>query len=235
VGRLFSRVQRHGARAGTSEDLQGDGRAPVFTGRAHTLAGSSRDTQAPRSAVKRYVVVFYANGVFTVDDGPARSVEDPANMGFIVAISRGERPRELKPDHPDQEVEVSLVRRAEPYVPPKEPVAFQGKGNKLGGDAEAAPVAQEAVQGTPGDWPGADDSKPKTRVNVRLADGSRLVAEFNLDQTVADIRRFVVAVRPQLAGTSYRLLVQDVPPRALADDRKTIAEEKLENACVMQR
>lgn len=73
-----------------------DGRAPVFTGRAHTLAGSSRDTQAPRSAVKRYVVVFYANGVFTVDDGPARSVEDPANMGFIVAISRGERPRELK-------------------------------------------------------------------------------------------------------------------------------------------
>ena len=35
-------------------------------------------------------------GVFTVDDGPARSVEDPANMGFIVAISRGKRPRELK-------------------------------------------------------------------------------------------------------------------------------------------
>lgn len=114
--------------------------------------------------------------------------------------------------------------------------AVQGQGCRLSCSVSLLSATLPArPAGTPGDWPGADDSKPKTRVNVRLADGSRLVAEFNLDQTVADIRRFVVAVRPQLAGTSYRLLVQDVPPRALADDRKTIAEEKLENACVMQR
>jgi UBX domain-containing protein 1 len=37
-----------------------------------------------------------------------------------------------------------------------------------------------------------DSSCPVTTVQIRLADGSRLVGQFNHSHTVADIRRFIV-------------------------------------------
>lgn len=38
-------------------------------------------------------------------------------------------------------------------------------------------------------WEGPDESQPTTSIQLRLADGSRMVAKFNLTHTVADIRR----------------------------------------------
>ena len=34
------------------------------------------------------MITFYSNGIFTVDDGPARKVEDAANFSFIDSISK---------------------------------------------------------------------------------------------------------------------------------------------------
>ena len=44
-------------------------------------------------------------------------------------------------------------------------------------------------------WEGVDESKPTTSLQLRLADGSRMVARFNHSQTVAHIRRFIAASR----------------------------------------
>lgn len=37
-----------------------------------------------------------------------------------------------------------------------------------------------------------DSSRPVTTVQIRLADGSRLVGQFNHSHTIADIRRFII-------------------------------------------
>lgn len=37
-----------------------------------------------------------------------------------------------------------------------------------------------------------DSSRPVTTVQIRLADGSRLVGQFNHSHTIADVRRFII-------------------------------------------
>lgn len=55
--------------------------------------------------------------------------------------------------------------------------------------AAAAPPPSTASPGSVV-WEGADESQPTTSIQLRLADGSRMVAKFNLTHTVADIRRW---------------------------------------------
>lgn len=112
-----------------------------------------------------------------------------------------------------QQVNVNLLRRDEDYTPPAQPKVkvFTGTGYKLSGaddstgagsSGAAAPsgsgAAAPAAATPPVDafgavtWGGADPMLPTTSIQLRLADGSRLRAEFNLSHTVGDIRRWVV-------------------------------------------
>jgi UBX domain-containing protein 1 len=56
---------------------------------------------------------------------------------------------------------------------------------------------------------------------------------FNLDHTVADIRRFIHASRPDMPAT-YALMTA-FPSAQLADDSQTIADAALQNAVVVQK
>lgn len=96
---------------------------------------------------------------------------------------------------------VNLLRKDEDYTPPAQPKvkAFTGTAHKLSGDAGASTSGGDGAGGpppsfaaTPGavTWEGADHSQPVTSIQLRLADGSRLRAEFNLHHTVTDIRRW---------------------------------------------
>lgn len=66
-----------------------------------------------------HVVKFYRNGIFTVDDGAPRHMDDPANLDFINSVSRGECPRELDPGNSSVDVTVNMLRAEEDYVMPK--------------------------------------------------------------------------------------------------------------------
>lgn len=66
-----------------------------------------------------HVVKFYRNNIFTVDDGPARHMDDPANLDFINSVSKGECPKELDPGSSSADVTVNLLRVEEEYVLPK--------------------------------------------------------------------------------------------------------------------
>lgn len=68
---------------------------------------------------RNHVVKFYRNNVFTVDDGPARHMDDPANQDFISSVSKGECPSELDPGDSSTPVTVNLLRAEEDYVAPK--------------------------------------------------------------------------------------------------------------------
>lgn len=57
--------------------------------------------------------------------------------------------------------------------------------------------------------------------------------QFNLTQTVADIRRFIRASQPGSAPTAYRLVTAH-PRTELSNDSATIGQAGLANAVVRQ-
>lgn len=73
------------------------GARTIYKALAHTawignteLADPMLSTQAapPAEGPISHVITFYRNAIFTVNDGPARRVDDPANMAFIASISK---------------------------------------------------------------------------------------------------------------------------------------------------
>jgi hypothetical protein len=66
------------------------------------------------------VIKFYQNSIFTVDDGPPRSAEDPANQAFLQAIKERRVPDELAAEFMDG-LDLSLMPMPEDYDPTKAP------------------------------------------------------------------------------------------------------------------
>jgi len=210
-----------------------------------------------------HTIRFYQDGMFTVNGGPPRDMRAPENDAFMKSVGAGECPRELEPPVQGQRVNVNLVRGQGPYVAPPTPAytAFGGTAHSLTGPSTSAAAVTEggqpsssAAAGTGAaaaaaappaggfaasdvtvspSWRGPDESQPCTSVQLRLMDGSRLVARFNLTQTVGDLRAFIAASRPDL-GSAYRLATA-FPPTELADDTKTLRDAGLANAVVVQK
>ncbi|XP_041045542.1 NSFL1 cofactor p47-like isoform X2 [Carcharodon carcharias] len=79
-----------------------------------------------------------------------------------------------------------------------------------------------------------NDSEPTTSVQIRLADGSRLVQKFNQTHRISDIRQFIIQHRPTFATSSF-VLMTTFPNRQLTDEEQTLQEAKLLNAVIVQR
>ncbi|KAF9095056.1 hypothetical protein BGX23_001135 [Mortierella sp. AD031] len=190
-------------------------------------------------------ITFWRNG-YSLDDGPLMSYTDPANREFLDAINKGQAPIKYLNIKPGQPVDMRVAKRTDedykepPKAPPK---AFEGSGNRLG--SVASPISS-----TPGSFPGqaaavaaaplpprslnVDESQPVTSVQIRLADGTRMVARFNHTHTINDIRGFINASR---AGESSRpyVLQTSFPKKDLEDVTQTIKDAGLLNSVVLQR
>ena len=241
---MFDGARAHGAVSGTAEDLNPNaGRSTAFQGRGRTLNSSAEDDDAsagaPAEASERddgvisRVITFWQNG-FTVDDGPLRAFDDPANMAFMESIGRGEAPAELAPKTRTQRVNINLVQRHEPYSAPKFK-AFGGSGRTLASEpsAAASEPSSASTKVIADDWV-VDESQPTTSIQIRLRDGSRLVAKFNMSHTVAHIRAFIAKSRPSETAP-YSLQLSGFPPKTLSDDHAVIGESDLAGAVVIQR
>ncbi|XP_045430480.1 NSFL1 cofactor p47 isoform X5 [Pipistrellus kuhlii] len=79
-----------------------------------------------------------------------------------------------------------------------------------------------------------DESQPTTNIQIRLADGGRLVQKFNHSHRISDIRLFIVDARPAMAATSF-VLMTTFPNTELADENQTLKEANLLNAVIVQR
>ncbi|KAJ1735913.1 protein phosphatase regulator [Coemansia biformis] len=257
-GSLVDRILRRAAEGGPA--LGGapqDERAPpaAFGGRGRTLHGSGSNRPATPSdadsdsdgesegeggevAVRE--LTFWRNG-FSIGDGPLYNLEDPANRQNLEAILQGRAPLDILNVRPGQRVEMKIAeRRGEDYMPPAPPPAqpFAGRGQRLGGIAP--PIAAAAGRTAP---PAAaapapesivlDPAQPTVQVQIRLADGTRLVARVNPSHTVAALRAYVAAQRPDAAARSF-VLKAVMPPKVL-DDSATITDAGIANATVAQQ
>lgn len=118
--------------------------------------------------------------------------------------------------------------------PEKQHVPFQGVGRALG--SSSAPVSNEPAVAAPASSavPVVDETLPSTSIQLRLVDGTRLIAHFNNHHTINDIRAFIDASRPE--GTrNYQLQVMGFPPKLLSDPTQTIEQAGLANSVVIQK
>jgi UBX domain-containing protein 1 len=81
--------------------------------------------------------------------------------------------------------------------------------------------------------PDIDPNQPQTTIQLRLADGTRLVTQFNLSSTMESLYSFVASARP--TGGREFVLQTIFPTRVLERSNKTIEEESLKNGTVVMR
>lgn len=247
---LFDAAKEHGAEVVESSPSNSAKPKPVsFHGAGFKLGSDVQESQqigqsiagAPKREVPEVIMItFWQNG-FSIDDGPLRGTEDPANKPFLDAIARGEVPTELRDNVADGEVHVNMQdKREEEYVAPKKKIkAFSGAGNMLGSPTPqvvSSPDAAVSLAAGAGPLQATfkiDESQPTTTIQIRLSDGTRLVSKFNLENTIQDIRNVVRNARPN-TGDNFNLLTT-FPNKVLSDYAQTITDAKLMNAVIVQK
>ncbi|KAI9173337.1 protein phosphatase regulator [Blastocladiella emersonii ATCC 22665] len=233
-----------GYRLGSEEDP-----APA-SGAPSAPAVNNPAPDAPRGKAVR-TLTFWKEG-FSIDDGPLYNYSDPASQQILNAIKSGRAPLHILNVAHGQPVDLRVAHRIEEaYVPPP-PKPFSGAGNRLGsivpGDpiapAPVAPAAAAASSAASSSSTGpaqpapssfkldVDPTKPITSIQLRLADGTRLVSKFNATHTLADLRQVArLALPNQRAFTLHTTF----PMRELTDDKATLESLGLLNAVVVQK
>ncbi|KAJ1814013.1 protein phosphatase regulator, partial [Coemansia sp. RSA 2598] len=204
---------------GSAEQRSEEKKPAYFTGRGRALGnpgdpapsaaqaesargsgkGASNDADSESEDEDEVAVrelTFWSNG-FSIGDGPLYNIEDPANRQKLEAILQGRAPLDVLNVRPGQQVEMRVVeRRGEDYVPPAQPPAqpFSGQGHRLGGISPTAPAtaADAAASTVTGREIVLDPEQRAVQVQIRLADGSRLIAKVNLSHTIGDLRAYVL-------------------------------------------
>lgn len=224
-----------------------------------TGAGAGGEEQ--ETAIRN--LTFWREG-FSIDDGELMRYDVPENQRILDAINSGNAPPSILGVQINQPVELRVARRMEEsYVPPpKKLELFSGSGNRLGSPVPSSSNANPAAPtgSIPGAFPGAasvgggagavgateerresittrfevDLSAPNTSIQIRLADGTRLVSRMNLTHTVGDIRGFINASRPASEQRPYTIGTT-FPNKTLDDDSLTIDAAGLKNSVIVQR
>ncbi|XP_055459175.1 UBX domain-containing protein 2B [Psammomys obesus] len=245
VNELFKEAREHGAvPLNEATRSSSDDKPKSFTGGGYRLGNSfcKRSEYVYEENQLQDVQILlklWSNG-FSLDDGELRPYSDPTNAQFLESVKRGEIPLELQrlvhgsqvnldmEDHQDQE-----------YIKPRLRFkAFSGEGQKLGSltpeivstpsspEEEDKSILNAAVL--------IDDSVPTTKIQIRLADGSRLIQRFNSTHRVLDVRDFIVQSRPEFATTDF-ILVTSFPSKELTDESLTLQEADILNTVILQQ
>ncbi|XP_072427695.1 NSFL1 cofactor p47-like [Chiloscyllium punctatum] len=245
VDDLFKGAKEHGAVP--VEHWTGEAnRALPFTGGGYRLGASSqeqseyvlKDKKQDSNLDVQILLKLWKNG-FSLDDGELRTYTDPANTEFLESISRGEIPVELQKMVHGNQVSLDMEdHRSEEYLKHKLKFkAFSGDGQKLGSPTPtivSTPSSPEEEFKYFVNIVDINDSEPTTNIQVRLADGSRLVQKFNQTHRISDIRHFIIQHRPTYAASSF-VLMTTFPSKELIDEEQTLLEAKLLNAVIVQR
>ncbi|KAL1756914.1 hypothetical protein FB107DRAFT_260497 [Schizophyllum commune] len=212
--------------------------------------------EAEETAIRH--ITFWREG-FTIEDGDLFRYDDPQHSQTLAEINQGRAPPHILNVLPGQPVELRVAKRTEEsYVPTRR--AFGGSGHRLG--APVPEVSSSSGSGAaspmPGGFPGpssaaapapssedrgvasintkfeVDQTAPTTSIQIRLADGTRMVARMNLTHTVGDIRNYINASRPENLTRPYTIGTT-FPNRTLDDDKATITDAGLQNSVIVQR
>ncbi|KAA3458483.1 plant UBX domain-containing protein 4 [Gossypium australe] len=243
VDSIFNQARQAGAVEGSDDYFRpSSSNTRSFSGTARLLSGETvAPPPPPPPEVVTHNITFWRNG-FTVDDGPLRQLDDPANATFLESVMGSQCPKELEPADPRTKVDLHLFRRDENYSEPKRrQSAFQGVGRTLGSSSPSpTPSESTAAAGNITTAPApsmglvVDTSLPTTSIQLRLSDDTRMISRFNHHHTIRDIRGFIDASRPG-GATNYQLQTMGFPPKQLTDLDQTIEQAGIANSVVIQK
>ncbi|XP_035154122.1 NSFL1 cofactor p47 isoform X1 [Callithrix jacchus] len=250
VDDLFKGAKEHGAVAveRVTKSPGETSKPRPFAGGGYRLGAAPEEESAYVAGERRqhssqdvHVVLKLWKSGFSLDNGELRSYQDPSNAQFLESIRRGEVPAELRRLAHGGQVNLDMEdHRDEDFVKPKGAFkAFTGEGQKLGSTAPqvlstSSPAQQAENEAKASSSILIDESEPTTNIQIRLADGGRLVQKFNHSHRISDIRLFIVDARPAMAATSF-ILMTTFPNKELADESQTLKEANLLNAVIVQR
>lgn len=184
------------------------------------------------------VVRIWSNGV-TFDDGPLLSYTELTTMRIYANFRRNLKNMRIE-NHQFEEY--------------KQPATFAGEGNRLKVTAEAAKSKQPKTTATAtssasssGDpvvdrakalsaglsFLSFDQSQPGTRIQIRLADGSRIIVQINTSRLVSDLRQYIITAHPEYSETEFQLM-NTFPTKVIDQENVTIKESGLANSSLVQ-
>ena len=240
--KIFKAAQKQGAKSASEYADEQRRNQPKFAGSGRRLGNTTADSSVipssePKTQEKVVTITFYSEG-FTVDDGELRLIDAPENREFIESINKGMAPRELYT--PGYDLVVNLVnKKTEKYSEqPRQFKAFVGSGRSLGASSSASSSSSSvkptttSSQSKPPAKLEVDATKPTTSLQIRMADGTRLVGKFNTTHTVGDLRQFIRHATPSQAP--FDIMTQ-YPTKVLTEDSATLEESGLKGATVIQK
>ncbi|XP_066479737.1 UBX domain-containing protein 2B [Tiliqua scincoides] len=247
VDELFKEAREHGAvPLDEVSRASGDGhKAKSFSGGGYRLGDSSLRRseyiygENQHGQDVQILLKLWRNG-FSLDDGELRTYTDPVNAQFLESVKRGEIPAELQRLVHGGQVNLDMEDHQEQeYVRPRLKFkAFSGEGQKLGSltpEIVSTPSSPEEEDKSILDAAILiDDSVPTTKIQIRLADGSRLIQRFNRTHRIIDIRNFIIQSRPSFASIDFVLLTT-FPHKELTDESLTLQEADILNTVILQQ
>lgn len=211
--------------------------------KGRTATNSDMISSSTDSGNQSITINVYKDG-FCVNDGPLRSLKDPAGLRFMSSIAEGRIPVELVDHYGKQEVNVVLNRHDCTFESKKEqsnfPVtssstssSFAGVGRKLG-DGCLTPETDSSSESSSCIIPRKielDSALPSDRVSIRLLTGLRETVQINPQKhTIGDLRAHVSTLTSP--GTAFILL--DVDRNELKDDSLTLEQADVINTMLLQ-
>ncbi|XP_036120204.1 UBX domain-containing protein 2B isoform X3 [Molossus molossus] len=245
VNELFKEAKEHGAvPLHEATRASGDDKSKSFTGGGYRLGNSfckrSEYIYGENQLQDVQILLkLWSNG-FSLDDGELRPYDDPTNAQFLESVKRGEIPLELQRLVHGGQVNLDMEdRQDQEYIKPRLRFkAFSGEGQKLGSltpEIVSTPSSpEEEDKSILNADVLIDDSVPTTKIQIRLADGSRLIQRFNSTHSILDIRDFIVQSRPEFATIDF-ILVTSFPNKALTDESLTLQEAGILNTVLLQQ
>ena len=212
-----------------------------FRGTGQTLGGDDAPSQVvpdpnadlPRRLPKvTRILHFWQNG-FSVEDGPLFRFDDPTSSSILALIRSGKAPLAIMGVEAEQRVDVTVQQHEEDYIPPKKKYKPFGNGGQRlgsptpgpssGSGGQAASTSRPSSESTAPARVEIDESQPAVSLQIRLADGSRLVSRFNTSQPLNAVYDFVAASMPASEQRPW-ILMTTFPSRELRDRLKLIEE-----------
>lgn len=203
-------------------------------------ASQSAESMPTGSRETSLAITFWRNGFTIGDDEELHSYGSSDNGQFLECLRRGETPPELASRfRGGSNADVNLVNKAyQDFKPSQKVQTFSGQGRRLGAPTPETVERTETATTIEAEIPVSglvvDESKPKTTVQVRLVDNTRLVISVNLSHLVGDLVSHIRAIRPEHSHTNF-VLATTFPAKELTDLDQTIGDAKLANALVLQK
>ncbi|EDW00647.1 UBX domain-containing protein 2B [Drosophila grimshawi] len=225
----------------------------VSLGSAHPIiplppraSGSDSSDQDENESEQSVVILHLWSEGFTLGEGPLRLYEIPENDRFLRRVMRGDFPNEML--ELGQRMELTVRDHTNTSYRELSRKQFMGFGRALSSppsslvtaDGALSPTEQQQEQQQQEQEQSAIDSLQLNRqtgmttIQFRLADGSRISAQFNTTHNVGDLYRFVRMARPQYASENFLLMTAFPRNELIETDQRPLAETNLLNVVIIQ-